>query len=370
MATKRLRGSSWEYIVKKKGVLPKPFSITFSDEKEGDEYIARLGALLDRGVVPQELLDRQTDILTVDDAIRAYIKNSSVPDSDKQLLGVLIERIGRYRLTAITYEWVENWIAGMKREHNLAPSTIRHYTGALARCLDWLVRKHPGVLANNPIRLLPKRYASYSDFDAMHVKQVKENTERDRRLQPGELERIYAILAGEKHEGRERALTLDHGESLALLFDLAIETAMRLREMYTISIDQIDIKQKTIFLDKTKNGDKRQVPLSSIAIKKLAPVVKGRDGSDLLFPWCNGGLNPQVLKKTTALLSAQFRRIFSAAKCIDLRFHDLRHEATCRLYERTTLSDLQIAKITGHKDLRMLKRYANLRGSDLADRLW
>jgi integrase len=52
-----------------------------------------------------------------------------------------------------------------------------------------------------------------------------------------------------------------------------------------------------------------------------------------------------------------------------LRFHDLRHEATSRLYERTTLTDLQIAKITGHKTISMLARYANLRGSELALKL-
>ncbi|MGS0893435.1 hypothetical protein ACVBGC_12960 [Burkholderia stagnalis] len=48
----------------------------------------------------------------------------------------------------------------------------------------------------------------------------------------------------------------------------------------------------------------------------------------------------------------------------------MRHEATSRLYERTTLSDIQIAKITGHTDPKVLMRYANLRGSDLAARLW
>lgn len=208
MATKRQRGSSWEYIVKKKGVLHKPISMTFSTEKEGDEYIARLEALLSRGVVPQELLDRVSDILVVDDAIRAFVKNNSVPDSDRQLLSVLLERVGTYRMTAINYEWVENWIAGMKREHNLAPSTIRHYAGALARCFDWVVRKHPSVLPNNPIRLLPRRYASYTDFDAAHVDNAKENTERDRRLQPGELERIYLILSGDKPEDRQRPLEL------------------------------------------------------------------------------------------------------------------------------------------------------------------
>lgn len=42
----------------------------------------------------------------------------------------------------------------------------------------------------------------------------------------------------------------------------------------------------------------------------------------------------------------------------------------CRLYEKTNLSDVQIARITGHKDLRMLRRYASLRGSDLAAALW
>jgi integrase len=58
------------------------------------------------------------------------------------------------------------------------------------------------------------------------------------------------------------------------------------------------------------------------------------------------------------------------AGAADLRFHDLRHEATCRLYEKTKLSDVQIARITGHKDIRMLRRYASLRGSDLAAHLW
>ena len=73
---------------------------------------------------------------------------------------------------------------------------------------------------------------------------------------------------------------------------------------------------------------------------------------------------------TTALLSRQFARVFEAAECGDLRFHDLRHEATSRFFERTKLSDVQISRITGHKEPRVLRRYANLRGSDLAAQLW
>ena len=90
----------------------------------------------------------------------------------------------------------------------------------------------------------------------------------------------------------------------------------------------------------------------------------------LLFPWWNGDLTDDALVKTTSLLSRQFSRVFDAAGCPDFRFHDLRHEATSRLFERTRLSDIQISRITGHKDPRVLRRYSNLRGSDLAAQLW
>ena len=93
-----------------------------------------------------------------------------------------------------------------------------------------------------------------------------------------------------------------------------------------------------------------------------------------MLPWWNEDMTPHELKKLTSTLSHYYARLFERVGCPDLRFHDLfhdlRHEATCRLYERTTLTDVQIARITGHTDLRMLKRYASLRGSDLAKSLW
>jgi integrase len=88
------------------------------------------------------------------------------------------------------------------------------------------------------------------------------------------------------------------------------------------------------------------------------------------FPWWNGAIDDDVLRRVTAQLSQQFARVFDAAGCADLRFHDLRHEATSRLFERTQLSDIEISRITGHKDPRILRRYSNLRGSELAAKLW
>jgi integrase len=57
------------------------------------------------------------------------------------------------------------------------------------------------------------------------------------------------------------------------------------------------------------------------------------------------------------------------AAIADLRFHDLRHEATSRFFENTDLDAIEIASITGHKSMQMLKRYTHLRADRLARRL-
>ncbi len=387
MATKRQRtAGTWEYVVRRKGVLPKPLYLTFSSEEEGDAYVARLEKLLDNGVVPQEFADAQADIVTILDAIREYMTHHAVGVSDRPLLNVLAgRRLASNRLSTVDFRWAQSWVTAMKREENLAPSTVRHYVGALARCFDWCVlRPVPGFLVN-PLRLLPKRYATYSDGDEAAVrvqeKGAKEDVERDRRLASHEEQAVRAILDGKKPEGRSRAraFELNWQAALELLFELALETAMRMREIYSLSPDQIDLARRTIALDKTKNGDKRPVPLSTVAVAAIERYQRQVEAGDRgmagfsfnsgwVFPWWDG--DDEELKRTTWKLSRQFGRIFDAAGCGDFNFHDLRHEATSRLYERTTLTDLQIAKITGHKTLSVLRRYANLRGSDLADRLW
>ena len=364
MATKRKRsGGSWEYVVRRKNMLPKPIYLSFDDEAEGDAYVAKLETLLDAGVVPQEFIERQADAFLVGELIRDYLAEVAIGESDIPLLHRLYDRIGTQTLNKINYPWVEGWV------DQLSPITIRHYVGALARCLDWGVTR--GRLSVNPLRLLPKRYAVYSEADRVKCGGASpEEIHRDRRLAEDEEKKIRLILSGQKPKDRQRALALIHNEALVCLFDLALESAMRMREMYTLNRSQIDLERRTIFLDKTKNGDKRQVPLSSVAIRVLSDYLADENvpNDGLIFPWWNG--EKRQLPKVTTMLSRQFHRIFDAAGCGDLHFHDLRHEATSRLYERTNLSDLEISKITGHKDLRVLRRYANLRGSDLAAKLW
>jgi len=53
---------------------------------------------------------------------------------------------------------------------------------------------------------------------------------------------------------------------------------------------------------------------------------------------------------------------------VDLRFHDLRHEAASRLFERG-LNSMEVASVTGHRTLQILKRYTHLKAGELAQKL-
>jgi integrase len=53
---------------------------------------------------------------------------------------------------------------------------------------------------------------------------------------------------------------------------------------------------------------------------------------------------------------------------VNLTFHDLRHEATSRFFEKG-FNPMEVSTITGHKTLQMLKRYTHLKAEDLAERM-
>ena len=349
-------------------LLGKPLYATFDTKEQAETYGRHLDALLAQGIVPSALLEQNPVVhgaWLVSRCIAEYIRNNSVPASDIKLLDTVRPQLAMCSTAHLNYDWAEGWIRQMKRDQNLAPSTIRHRHGALARCFDWMLRKHPDIMAQNPLRLLKRGFATYTDDDNRVLlaagKKGKRDIERDRRLDGDEEGRILDVLATRPVE--------------RTFFLLALETAMRMRECYTLTLQQVALTKKTIFLDRTKNGDSRQVPLSSTAATLLRAYIKDQAGpiaarGERLFPFWNGEASVDALDAATRDLSRIFSNIFVEAGIEGLHFHDLRHEATCRLYEKTSLSDVLIAKITGHKDLRMLQRYASLRGSDLALHLW
>jgi integrase len=361
MATIRKRASgTWEIIIRRKGVLQKAHYATAATEQEAQAYARTIEGMLNQGVIPLEIIqDGDLPAQSLDQWLRQYLVKVHISESDNILLNRLLPKSAQWRVVSVNMAWAQGWISEMKQVDRLAPGSIRHKVGAVARFLDWCVNNE--WLAMNPLRALPKRYASYTPVDG----EKKVDIERDRRLLSGEYERIIEVLTND--------LRVKGRPAWRLLFILAIETAMRLSELYTLTSNQVDIQNRTIFLDKTKNGSKRQVPLSSVAVAELSAwldhiaEIENMTGTEMIFPFWNGR---DSLRLVTMRLSKKWSRIAAWANCDDLHFHDLRHHAVCTFYEKTNLSDLEIAKITGHKTFRCLMRYANLRASDLAGKLW
>lgn len=381
-ATVQLRGSKAQLRVTHR-LLPKAFFFTFPSEEEARTYGGQLVALLDRGVVPAELLAvpaRADDPLLIE-VVRAYTQQAPITDSDNRLLTHMMAELVGVRLSGLTWAWVDHYVRDLKLKRHLAPSTIRKRIGVLGRIVDWHLRRVTPAdqpMPANPLRLLPKGYSSYSrgEADALAAKELppRRDQQRDRRLLPDEEQRIRSALAGEKREDRERALTPD--VEFTMLFDLILNTGLRLREAYRLRVDQVDLQRGILHVEGSKGHrgalKPRTVPLVPALRDRLQAYLVGRKG--LLFGFWDG--TETDLTKTTARLSARFTVLFNYAKVPDFTEHDLRHEATCRWVEMRSrtrggwaFSEVEVCRIMGWTDTRMMLRYASLRGEDLAARL-
>jgi integrase len=181
-------------------------------------------------------------------------------------------------------------------------------------------------------------------------------------VNPVELVRRPRLPQGRERRlvGDEESLLLDAcrkvNPELAAIVTVAIETAMRQGEILGMTWDNVTItlKQKQIFLPDTKNGTARWVPLSCKAVEILQGLPRRMDG--------------RVWGYTLTGVRRSWSRALAHAGIEGLHFHDLRHEATSRLFEKG-FNPMEVSTITGHKTLQMLKRYTHLRAEDLAKRL-
>ena len=135
--------------------------------------------------------------------------------------------------------------------------------------------------------------------------------------------------------------------------------------------EHVDWKARVLLVPETKT-DPRRVPLSSKALDVLS-ALPSRIRGDV---W---GVHADSITRAFARAVSRARMAYeSECKKVgqkpdekllkDLRPHDLRHEATSRLFEKG-LNLMEVAAITGHKTLQMLKRYTHLRAEDLVGRL-
>ena len=135
---------------------------------------------------------------------------------------------------------------------------------------------------------------------------------------------------------------------------LALETAMRLSELLRIERGHVDGQACTLLVPVTKNGDPRTIALTPVALAMLQVIVPDEKG--------------RLIPSSASAVKQAWRRLVKRAGIEDLHFHDLRHEAISRLFERG-LTMPEVALISGHRDPRMLFRYTHLKAEDVAKKL-
>lgn len=190
---KKFPNGTIQYVIKKAGLLEKPIYVTFTSETEGDAFVKRVEALLDKGIIPAGM-EPKNRVMTIRDLVNEYERDAHPSSKDQGALSPTLKAHGHLPLSAITASWVDTWINAMKREEKLAPATIRARVGALARATDWGMRKGYLTMPDHALRSLPDGYATYTKTDVAFAGKKREDVERDRRLEPGEYERILAVI--------------------------------------------------------------------------------------------------------------------------------------------------------------------------------
>ncbi|HAG4650605.1 TPA: site-specific integrase [Salmonella enterica] len=208
----------------------------------------------------------------------------------------------------------------------ISPNTVRLELGLLSALYN-IARIEWGTCTHNPVE---------------YVRKPPPSPGRNRRLTSTEERRIT------------RALRKRNPQQLAI-FQLALETAMRQGEILALRWEYVDLHLGVAHLPVTKNGTARDVPLSYKARQVLREFA--------------GPLSGPVFTYTSNGFKSAWRTLIAELGIEDLHFHDLRHEAVSRLFELGTLNMMEVAAISGHKSLSMLKRYTHLRATQLVSKL-
>lgn len=180
------------------------------------------------------------------------------------------------------------------------------------------------------------------------VKKPPKPPSRKRLFTDGE---VSAVLEALGYQATGKPETMGQQAGLALL--LALETAMRASEMLGLEWGRVFLSKRFVTLEKTKNGDARDVPLSKAAVF-LLERMKGVDETT-------------VFTLTAPVLDVTFRRARDKLKLHDLHFHDSRATAVTRLAQKLSIHEL--ARMIGHRDLSSLLIYYRKSAEDIAKSL-
>ena len=323
MASIRARSNKWQARIIRKG--HPSIAKTFLTRQDAEKWARSLEIEIDRGTYINNDVAQKTLFKEI---LQKYLNDVAPQMRSADTQAIRVKKIMRHPISEVNMANLSPKHIADYRDERLKvikPNTVIRELAVLSSIINH-ARREWGLNIINPVTM---------------IKKPSSTSGRNRILNDEEFGRLFIEL--EKISPWYKPLV-----------EFALETAMRRGELMSLLWANINFEKSVAFLPITKNGDSRYVPLSSKAIRIIKSLPRGIDGR--VFP-----LN----KGTVSIL---FLRATRRAKVEDFHFHDLRHTAITRLASIFS-NPIEIATISGHKSLSMLKRYTHLKAEDLVRKL-
>ena len=324
MPTIRKRGAKWQAQVRLGGCNPQSKSFTY--KSDAVRWAQESERALENGTHPSQnaKLDEMLAQL-----LARYLEVETPTKKGADIEAVRLRRLMVHPVLKLSIGKLEPSIFAAYRDSRLkevSGDTVLRELSLLQSVIEVAIRDWGYPIAANPVR---------------GVRKPKPGKARTRRLQPGE----EAELLSAAEQARNKLLKP--------MIQFALETAMRRGEILSLKWEYLTPGRDLALIPETKNGHPRTIPLTDKA-KRVIEKLNGQ--AEYLFP-----MTPNAFRLA-------WGRMMRRCEIDDLRFHDLRHEAVSRFFERG-LSIPEVALISGHRDPRMLFRYTHLKPEDVAAKL-
>ncbi|WP_449412408.1 site-specific integrase [Pandoraea soli] len=326
MASISRRGDRWQVRVRRRGF---PLEVkTFTTRLEAERWARSIETEIDRGSYVSR---SEAESTTLGDILERYTVDvcpllRGGPEDTIRLRAMCRRKLAKLSMTALTPMAIA--VYRDERLKHVAPGTVIRELAYLSAIINH-ARREWGINVTNPVASVRKPPTPQG---------------RDRVLLADEEERLLVALTP---TGRRNPW-------LRPMAILSLETAMRRGELLQLRWSNINLDSQTALLPMTKNGTARTVPLSRKAVDLLRDLPRCADG--------------RVFPIEAAAHHAAFKKACKQAGLTNLHWHDLRHTAITRMAHKLP-NVIELAAVSGHRSLAMLKRYYHPSATELARKL-
>lgn len=335
MATITKRGKKYQAKVRRRG---HPCQTeTFDTRAKALAWSRMIESEMDRGVFQSRALAEQT---TFGEILARYLEAETPKKEGAEAESYLIKALLRDPISQYSMSKLTTPVLAVYRNRRLksvGSGTVNRELNLISAVISVAMAEYEISLPENPVSKL---------------RRPKNPNPVKRRISPEEMELLLSELEAVERDSRGRFQKGTRNPWLKPFFILAIETGARRSDLLRLEWDMIDLSRQIADLDKSKNGEGRVIALSKTAVRELAKLPRQ---------------DHRVFPLTKDAVKCAWRRVKKRLN-LKIRFHDTRHEATSRLFEKG-LNHVEVASITGHKDLRSLRRYTHTDAERIAQKL-